>query len=215
MTLVGIDGCPAGWVAARFDGGFSFFLSNRLEDLVRDGITVVDIPFGLIDTHPRSADVAARNHLRAYRKASSVFPSPLRAALQHTDYFEANNANRSLCGKGVTRQAFNLFERIRQAEALAPISDIYEGHPELSFAIWSQQTLMPKRSLAGVAARLALVRSKWPEFQLPTLSGATADDVLDAVALVWTADRISRGEHVTFPDPPSVTAEGVRSTIYA
>lgn len=215
MVYIGIDGCPAGWVAARFDGAFSFRTSARLADLIEPGTVVVDIPFGLIDTHPRSADVMARSHLKQFRKSSSVFPSPLRLSLAHADYFEANHANRSVCGKGIPRQAFALFEKIRQAEALAPIHPIYEGHPEVSFSLWAGERLMPKRTLGGVAGRLGLVRSRWPEFSLPKMNGVAADDILDAVALVWTAMRIVDGTAKTFPDPPAFTPEGIRSTIYA
>jgi predicted RNase H-like nuclease len=215
MVFTGIDGCPSGWIAARFDGSFSFFTSDRLEDLVKDDITVVDIPFGLIDTYPRPADVAARNHLCAYGKAASVFPSPLRPVLECDDYPTANALSRSLCGKGLTKQTYMLFDRIRQAEVLAATCAIYEGHPELSFSIWSGTALPPKRTVEGATARLQLIRSQWPSFEIPVIPGATANDILDAVALVWTASRIFEGAALTYPDPPVVTPGGRRSTIYA
>jgi len=215
MVFTGIDGCPSGWIAARFDGSFSFITSDRLEDLVKDDITVVDIPFGLINTYPRPADVGARNHLRAFGKATSVFPSPLRPVLDCDDYPTANALSRSLCGKGLTKQTYMLFDRIRQAEALAATHAFYEGHPELSFSIWSGTALPPKRTYEGASVRLELIQAHWPSFELPVIPGAAANDILDAVALVWTAQRIIEGAALTFPDPPAFAPSGTRSTIYA
>jgi len=85
----------------------------------------VDIPIGLSRDGFRACDRAARQLLG---KRST----PL-------SYEELNLASKAHCGKGVSKQAFYLLPKIREAEALlrSPNSDgldWLETHPELCFS---------------------------------------------------------------------------------
>ena len=41
------------------------------------------------------------------------------------------------------------------------------------------------------------------------------DDVLNAAVAAWTAARVVRNEHVTFPDPPEIGIDGSVTAIHA
>ncbi|MGA0100216.1 MAG: DUF429 domain-containing protein, partial [Steroidobacteraceae bacterium] len=57
MTLAGIDGCPAGWVAAiQADTEVELRLASRLKDLVAGlparSLLAIDMPIGLPEAGP-------------------------------------------------------------------------------------------------------------------------------------------------------------------
>jgi hypothetical protein len=101
-VLAGVDACRAGWVVALAggtgSGGGAFddvevqVVATFAEVLGLGAATVaVDIPIGLPDAGPRVCDVAARRLLGPRR--SSVFPAPVRAALDaHRRGWEATLA---------------------------------------------------------------------------------------------------------------------------
>ena len=97
----------------------------------------IDIPIGLSSDGFRACDRAARQLLG--KRSSSVFPVPPRLALAALNYEEINFASKAHCGKGVSKQAFYLLPKIREAEALLRSSDSdnfdwLETHPELCFS---------------------------------------------------------------------------------
>ena len=97
----------------------------------------IDIPIGLSSDGFRACDRAARQLLG--KRSSSVFPVPPRLALATLTYEEINLASKAQCGKGVSKQAFYLLPKIREAEALLRSSDSdnfdwLETHPELCFS---------------------------------------------------------------------------------
>ena len=84
---------------------------------------------------------------------------------------EAGELARRSTGKGLTRQAFALFPKIKEVRsALKP--DAFdpgahplaaEVHPEVSFAVMADQPMSFHKSLqAGVAERLALLECHFP-----------------------------------------------------
>ena len=80
MAVLGVDGWRGAWVGALLDGR-----SVRLLDLA-DATAVlavpdvevvgIDMPIGLSDDGVRVCDEQARDLLRPYGAASSVFPTP-------------------------------------------------------------------------------------------------------------------------------------------
>jgi predicted RNase H-like nuclease len=77
-----------------------------------------------------------------------------------------------------------------------------------------------KKTNEGRVERRALIDARWPgvvDRLASTLPrGAWApDDLLDAVAVLWTAHRLARGEAVVRPDPPARDATGLRMSITA
>jgi predicted RNase H-like nuclease len=89
--LAGVDGCPAGWIAAfvRADGGeVRIEIAPRFADLLAQApaLVAVDIPIGLperVGHGGRAAESAVRPLLGA--RQSSVFSVPSRSAVYAED----------------------------------------------------------------------------------------------------------------------------------
>src|SRR4051812_48385943 len=100
QELIGIDGCPAGWVLATGDPelrSIRFSILPTVTELIAScddakRLIVIDVPIGLAADAPRACDVEARRLLRAPRN-SSVFPPPCRPALHAPTYLDACAAN--------------------------------------------------------------------------------------------------------------------------
>lgn len=202
----GIDGCRAGWVVATRTG--VTVVTDLAEVLDRVDVVGVDMPMGLALLPGRRVDEAARRRLGPRR--ASVFDAPPRPILPCTTHAQANAESRALYGVGVSAQAFNLFAKIREVDALVralPLDDrdarVHEAHPECSFRELSGTDLPSKHTPEGIAARRALVEAEFGA--VPDVPrGARLDDVLDAHAVLWSIERFARGDHVVVPDddPP-------------
>lgn len=216
MTLAGIDGCPAGWVAAiQEDTEVELRLASCLKDLVADlparSLLAIDMPIGLPEAGPRECDVLARRRLGAARGAS-VFAAPVRAALNARDYATALARHRRADGRGLSRQAFNILPKIREVDRLLASRPnlrrrMIEVHPESSFAQWNGGAPIPagKKTREGRQQRSHLVDTRWPglreAFLALTLRREVAeDDILDAFAALWSAERYARGEALCLPE---------------
>jgi predicted RNase H-like nuclease len=211
----GLDGCPAGWVLATVpvDGAkieFEISVLHSLEPVVaeltsgRMVCAAIDIPIGLADREPRTCDVAARRVLGPRR--SSIFPAPVRAVLEAASYAEACVLSRRACGKGISKQLYNIVDKIRTVDALQSprLQDrLFEMGPEVSFAELTGRPMPAnKRTAEGRAAReeaLASVdafgESVRGMLDAPAPAGAKRDDVLDALIGAWTARRHAAGVH--------------------
>jgi predicted RNase H-like nuclease len=195
--VVGIDGCRAGWVVASRHGA-TVVTSLNFEQTSLAGI---DMPIGLPASTPRACDTEARRFLG--RRSSTVFSAPARSCLGATAHSDASERNRIALGQGLSIQSFHLLPKIAEIDALIDPADehrIVEIHPECAFARMNHDTpLAPKRTVKGVDQRRALLRTAG--FDLPGVPrGAAVDDLLDAYAVLWSAERFDRGEHVTFTD---------------
>jgi predicted RNase H-like nuclease len=212
QPVAGADGCRAGWVVAVVHGAGpeAGAGAGRLEIEVvpdlRDAIgevragrlaaLAVDMPIGLPEVGPRTCDLAARRRLGIRR--SSVFPTPVRATLDAATYAEALDRSRAACGRGLSRQAFNLLAKIAELDA-AIVPDmqdrVVEAHPELAFARLARRPCSyPKRTAEGRAERLALLREAGlGDLSAARLTGAAPDDLLDAAVLAVTAGRVRDG----------------------
>jgi predicted RNase H-like nuclease len=209
--VAGADGCRGGWVLAILHpdpvldpsrGGLDVEVVRRLDAAIADvdagrlAALAVDMPMGLPDDGPRACDLAARRRLGARR--SSVFPTPVRATLDAPTYAEALIRSRAACGRGLSRQAFNLLAKMAELDAaIRPdLQDrVVEAHPEMAFArLAGRPCLDPKRTTEGRAERLALLREAGlGDLDALRLPGAAPDDVLDAAALTLTAARVRDG----------------------
>lgn len=214
--VVGVDGFPGGWVAVTLtDGRYTLTTARKsLAEVLADepAATVfgVDIPIGLPEAGGRLADMEARKPLGP--RASSVFPTPPRAALALDDYEAANDLARQLTASGISKQSWALRERIREANELAEVNPrMVEVHPELSFRHMAGVPLAAaKTSWNGVGLRRSLLARygiDLPDDLGPVAATAPPADVLDAAAAAWSADRILRGEAVPYPNPPQLDGE--------
>jgi predicted RNase H-like nuclease len=187
----------------------------------RDGtirMVAVDIPIGLPDRSRRRADVLARERVGPRR--SSVFMTPVRAALLAPDHPTAVDINRRLAGAGVSVQAYGLRRKLLEAAAWVERTSlrVVEAHPEVSFAELAGQPLLTRKSTwSGAEQRRHLLTSAGirlsGDLGLAGLDVAV-DDVLDAAAVAWTARRVLSGSAVCLPDPPEMFSDGLPAAIW-
>jgi predicted RNase H-like nuclease len=164
------------------------------------GIIAVDMPIGLPDATPRLSESEARRYLSP--RGSTIFPTPVRACLAASDYRHACDLSQVARGVKISRQSWNILPKIAELDlAVTPEhSDrVIEAHPECSFqAMNHDRPLVSKHTAAGVRHRMQLVGETFG-IEPMSLGPAKIDDVLDAYALLWTAERFARGAHRTFP----------------
>lgn len=199
--IAGLDGCRRGWVAVVKDGeSIETRLCTNDDELLAlfrgCAVVAIDVPIGLAEREPRSCDHHARRFLG--RRSSSVFPAPIRPHLTARDYEEAKRH------RGLSIQSWAIVPKVQQIDRILQRhrelrGRVYEVHPEVSFAYWNSAPLESKRSAAGLAARRALVSGQFGEVP-PVPRGAREDDLLDAFAALWTAERILAGKAQTLGD---------------
>jgi predicted RNase H-like nuclease len=224
--VLGIDACRAGWVGIAVRGpAVRAYVHAEISGLVMlaatDGPLAaigIDIPIGLPDATARRADLLARSAAGA--RWASVFVTPVRTALEIADYQQASALNRQLTGSGISRQAFNLRDKIMQvdrwlAQAPCPVGEV---HPELSFAELAGAPLMTAKSTwAGAVTRHCLLASAGIELVGSLgLDGQLAgvDDVLDAAAVAWTARRLAAGCARRLPVETEMFSDGIDAAIW-
>jgi predicted RNase H-like nuclease len=220
VLALGIDGCAAGWVvASRSDIQIVGSLDEALALNVGPAALVlgIDMPIGLPTSAPRACDAQARAFLK--HRASTIFSTPPRLCLGAPTHAAANVLCRTALGKGLSIQAFHLLPKIAELDQMldspaadepdvhrsttgrtTPVSSWLEVHPECSFARMNGDVpLSPKRSAEGAAQRRRLLAAR--DLVAPQrLAGAAADDLLDALAVLWSTERWLAGAAVTFGD---------------
>ena len=159
VTVAGVDGCKAGWLAVILSPGISPAVAvfRRFIDLVAslpmEAIIAVDMPIGLPEfggKGGRGPEMEVRSFLG--ERQSSVFSIPSRAAVYaHAEEFttveawyaghrKASEISRttSTPPRGVSIQAFGIFSKIREIDTLLRMrpdlsNRIRESHPEVAF----------------------------------------------------------------------------------
>ena len=204
MLVAGVDGYRKGWVAVELDPSgdvqvsthpsFSEVLSSQAR------VIAVDIPIDPPGLGSRATDAGARAFVGGSR-ASSVFPTPPRAALEARTFAEANEIARTVTGKGISQQAFALARKMLEVHALADVDErVIEMHPEVSFRELAREPVLEsKHTAAGLARRRELLAAAG--IVLPgAVPGVPEADLLDAAAGAWTAARYAAG--TAKPVPP-------------
>ncbi|MDH3305903.1 MAG: DUF429 domain-containing protein [Acidimicrobiia bacterium] len=216
-TVIGIDGWKGGWVAVVLDGG-RFEAAFCVPDIASldahygDVAAVgIDMPIGFPTDGPRRSDVEARKFVGP--RGSSVFTTLPEAAYRAGSYGAATEITQRLWGKGISQQSYALRTRVLEIDSAISAIGIHEIHPEVSFRAMAGQPLAwSKKTWNGQQQRTDLLEQEG--IVLPTHLGEAGtvpvDDILDAAACAWSADRIRRGEASTLPaDPlpgePSIT----------
>ena len=203
VLVAGVDGFRKGWVAVALDpsgdvqvsthASFSEVLSSQAR------VIAVDIPIDPPGLGVRQADAGARAFVGGSR-ASSVFPTPPREALEARTFAEANEIARTITGKGISQQAFALARKILEVHTLAEVDErVIEMHPEVSFReLAGEPVLESKHTAAGLARRRELLAAAG--IVLPgAVPGVPEADLLDAAAGAWTAARYAEGRASAFP----------------
>jgi predicted RNase H-like nuclease len=241
MWLAGVDGCPVGWlVVLRHSHGLvppRALICSRFQDVLTlpeaPAVVAVDIPIGLPERGSpggRPADIEARRNLGA--RQSAVFAMPARDAVMQTDYRRSCDVAQALSDppRKVSRQAFNIFPKIREVDAaMTPALQrrVVECHPEAAFWAMNRHAPLelPKKVKSrphppGLALRRALLAavgfpSAFLECKHFASSQAGPDDLLDACACAWTAGRVMSGVAVRFPADPQRDRRGLLQEIWA
>jgi predicted RNase H-like nuclease len=231
MIAGGIDGCRGGWVCVtrdtvtgRIDARILCEIQEVLALQPRPDVLAVDIPMGLPDRGPRLCDQEARRLLGRPR-GSSVFPAPIRPVLEATSYAEACRIGRQVEGRGLSAQAWGIVPKIRQVDSFLSAQPsrqdwMREVHPELSF--WRGNGGRPmahnKKTPEGRKERETLV-ALWLGDELAAAramlgrGGFASDDLLDAFATLWTAERLISGTGTVLPTDPPRDPRGLRMEI--
>lgn len=205
-AFIGVDGCKLGWFAVwQGSRGLKSQIYPSVQDLWREHADatriLIDVPIGLKIREDRAIESEVRALLGPRR--SSVFPVPCSAAAYADNYPDASAINRSVLGKGLSKQAWFITPLIRDVDQLLQKSRqaklvIGECHPELAFATVNGSPLQySKKKPEGVEVRQALIRKYFPAVdhfveaclhQHPRRH-LQIDDCLDALMLLITAKR--------------------------
>jgi predicted RNase H-like nuclease len=177
----------------------------------------VDIPLGLTERGWRQADLVTKTRLG--RRSSTLFLTPPRAAFAEECHAAASARCRELTSRGFSIQAWGLRPKLLEANTLYDEGGrtLREVHPELSFITMGLPRSAPaKKTWAGHRARLGLLSSVGIDIpgELGAAGLAPPDDVLDAAAAAWTADRIARGVAQSVPHPPQLNERGQQMAIW-
>ena len=219
-----MDGWGDGWVVAAANGRHVDWIAypqprrgprdafTRLLDEHPDATVAVDIPIGVVDGSRRS-DRAAQDFLREGGRGTwqSIFPTPERAVVEAFEagrsHAEAMTAQRTTGRPGTSIQAWNLIAKmleVRDALRDRPGRRIVEAHPECSLRMLDASIgATSKKTGRGVGLRM---RALAAVFDLPDLAdappGVPVDDLLDAAAVAWTAQRLVHRTATQLPGEP-------------
>ncbi|GAB7046949.1 DUF429 domain-containing protein [Catenuloplanes indicus] len=227
FRVLGADAYKGGWVGVLLDGDgdrLQVHAAPTIAALVAQAgpvdVAGIDIPIGLPDRTRRRADQDARALLGP--RASSVFYTPVRAALTCPDYAAANAENRRLAGEGISAQAYRLGPKILDVDAWLRAGAhprTIEVHPELSFARMAGGPLPDsKKTWSGTVRREELLRQHGvllPRDIGPAGRLVPVDDVLDAAAAAWTARRAAAGAAECVPADPEFFSDGLPAAIWS
>lgn len=184
-------------------------------------IIAIDIPIGLPDIGSRICDSQARK-LLGQKRASSVFPAPIRPVLAASDYREACAIGFDIERRKLSRQAWGILPRIRDIDEIlrgSPElrSTVREVHPEVCFCYLNREQPLEynKKTIEGQRERLALLEPVFGDSVQDALSdrhqlASAGDDVLDAFVALWTAERLAAGAYRTIPSEPPTDRFGLR-----
>lgn len=230
-SITGVDGCPAGWYAVHLTAGSKVIEGHvhaRFADLLQacpaPACMAVDIPIGLSESGERACDQAARRLLGP--RASSVFAAPLRGVLGAASHAQASARRQAIEGKGMSIQAYNILRKVEEVDAAlrasaAQAQRVHEVHPEVCFMQMNggQPLAYGKKSAEGRALRLSLLAPHFPDQAERLLDEfprreVQADDVLDALACLWTAQRLALAQALSLPAAPPQDACGLRMAIH-
>ena len=211
MSVLGIDGCKAGWCYYWIENTeHRFGVTDKLvsihESITEAEQVFIDMPIGLLDKGPkeRDCDIGARKVLSDRRK-SSVFRVPVRDAVYASTYEEASHINFLRTGKKLSKQSWFLSAKIRElAEYLRLHTGLnkhmHEAHPELCVEGLAGRALNHRKAIReGFKERLNLLRQTEPLTESCIASAwldhggyeLQRDDILDACILALSARHIS------------------------
>jgi len=228
-TFVGVDWGGGPWFAVAFEGGefdhAAAFeevgeLWQRYEETA--ALILVDIPIGLVESgsEGRHCDRLARELLGP--QGGAVVAPPVREATRKRRYPAAKRVNRRKAERPLSKHAFAMSNGIAAVDSLLrnvpEAKATFRGtHPEVCFRAFAGQPLdHPKATAAGYAERMRTLAGFDPDAPPTVQAVAEATDgaeiavadVLDAVALAYTA-RPGPGTLRSLPPDPPLDGKGL------
>lgn len=232
-VVAGLDGCPSGWLCLTKDlttGKVIACILSSIGALLKldpkPEAVMVDVPIGLTDSGARDCDLLARAQLKA-PTSSSVFPAPIRPTLVARTYAQACQIGVKADGRKLSQQAWAILPKIREVDTFLRSDStlqqwVREVHPEVCFWAWNSNKAMAnrKKSPAGKAEREALVKPAYGTAYTAAQSSLPRgqygnDDLLDAFAALWSAERFVAGKAMVLPGTPPVDSCGLRMEMIA
>ena len=208
--FLGVDGAHKNWCCCIIDENLANFQIEVFKDINELYTNIphfdqlfIDIPIGLSSkSFSRIIDSEVRRFLPKNRK-SSVFTPPCREALNEQNYKAANLCNKSITGKGISIQSWNLSNRILEIDLFLRthqnlLFKIHESHPELCFFMLNNQQslLYSKKQTDGVLERVRIILRYLKVSEIDfidnihvesKIKGIKIDDILDAISLSISA----------------------------
>jgi predicted RNase H-like nuclease len=233
VCVAGVDGTPGGWaviikdpkklVVKKFAS-----IADLFHEHPKLRAVAIDIPIGLLDVYEpggRTCDRVARSLLGRTR-GSSVFPAPVRSALLAASWHQAY-ANSRAAGpqaKGISKQTFAIFPKIREVDALLQARPqlrnlTFEVHPEVCFAeLGGRPMVHRKTSALGRLERRELLAAVFPDFDALEKNGreqrVPTEDTLDAAVACWSALRLVAGRGRSLTETTARDSTGLPMTIW-
>ena len=230
---VGIDGTKEGWaVVAVSEEDFEIRICKSLEEaVIRYGDSsslLIDMPIGLAESaEEMRPDSEARKLLPG--RASCIFNAPCRQAVYSKEYWEANEINREVLDKGLSKQSFSICKSIREVDEFLCKNTRFknrmlEAHPEVCFTMLNpavygirEPIYENKKTEEGIEKRLELLAKYYEKtqeveqcvFNEPKLL-SIADDIIDALCLAVTGLVGLQKGFGTIPLEPMTDSRGLK-----
>ena len=226
-TIAGVDGCGPKWLAIAQEPGRHHYVAKVLQTEQLSSQTwdliAIDIPIGLPDSGAREADIAARKFIQP--RGSSVFPAPIRPALSAASWRKGCDITCAVDGRRISQQTFAILPKVRDIDhyvrSTTLCDRLFEVHPEVSFTAWNRRPMLfPKRHRQGHQDRRELIASYFGEDAFDSVRAqvrgekVALDDIADAFAALWSANRILVGGAARFPAAPHFDSLGLPMHIW-
>lgn len=223
-SFVGIDGCKGGYVAINImNHDFEIKMFENIAELCQEysesDSIIIDMPIGLPESmQDIRPDSAARKVLSS--RASCIFNTPSRQAIYENEYPDANETNRRVLGKGLSKQSFAISNKIRDIDEFLNKepewrNKLIESHPEVCFAMLNANGNGPepifenKKTPVGIEKRLDLLSKYYDRTdEIRELIHSDIklkwfkDDVIDALCLAVTGMLGFENGFKTIPEDP-------------
>ncbi len=229
--VAGVDACRGGWLCLtrpETSGTISSVVHESAAALLgqerQPEVLAIDIPIGLTNLGVRDCDSIARKMLGS--RACCVFTAPIRPVLHAGTRTEASSIRKRAEGKKVSAQVWGIVPKIREIDRLLSANPslqafVREVHPEICFMAWNGGAPIAdrKKSPGGKARRAALVAAYFGRRAFALVrerhprTKVADDDINDAFAALWTAERILDGSAKVIPDRPCRDPFGLRMEI--
>jgi predicted RNase H-like nuclease len=229
-SFVGIDGCKGGYVAVNItDDDLDVNIFKSIDEICskyeKSDSLIIDMPIGLPENKEDiRPDSPARKVLSS--RASCIFNTPSRQAIYEKEYSDANETNRDILGKGLSKQSFAISNKIRDIDEFLERepkwrNKLIESHPEVCFAMLNSNCNGPepiydnKKTQPGIDKRLELLSryyNRTDEIRELVYSDSFKkykDDVIDALCLAVTGMLGYENGYKTIPENPMEDRMGI------